>query len=430
MKSEYLNVFEGKVSRLRYVDSRLISIDFPTERSIDSVAAALRGHHGEDDVLIINMSERVYDYDRMPGHVVSVNFRGLPSPPLEVLCRLCLQIHQWLSRSATTVVAIHCFPGYSRTAVLASCYLAWSGKYVHPMDALSSVSAALGKIGEEEDSIENLLLPSQKRYMNYFFQFLISDENEMELTRVPPVQLSMSRVVLIGLPKLPPMGDDSDGFRPFFEVWQNGQLVHSSLPKTKDILSTLPVYPHQHESEEKSVIVSMDVGIPIVIEGDVLVRVRHFTQRGGRFTCLRFAFSTNQIKEESLHLSQHEIDGNKESNCMIDVVFGKGGNQPAVVIEEDDENNESHKHIFEAAKKLSEKLRYSLFHSRSNSKDQPIDEETLLMNALHASEKLKKTSPPPEMYDMQTPQHQDEEAHPSDDVDDFFAQLERDARIQ
>lgn len=415
VKSEYLNVFEPKVSRLRYIDPRLISIDFPTERTIDSIASALRSAHGEDDVLIINMSERVYEYDRMPGHVVSVNYRGLPSPPLEVICRLCLQIHQWLSRSSTTVVAIHCFPGYSRTAVLASCYLAWSGKFVHPMDALSSVSAALGRIGDEEDSIENLLLPSQKRYMNYFFKFLISEEHVM----VPARQISLTRIVLIGLPKLPPMGEDSEGFRPFFEIWHNGLLTYSSLPKVEDILSALPVYPQEELAE---VAVSMDVtGKAVVLEGDVLVRVRHYTQRGGRITCLRFAFSTNQIEGDSMHLAQQEIDGNKDANCRIDVVFGE-----EVVVNGEDKNLESHKHIFDAAKQLADKLRYPLFHSRANSEDLVLDEETLLMNALRESENSKRQSPTLEMYDMRTPQHQEQ----PDDVDDFFAQLELDARIE
>jgi hypothetical protein len=386
MKAEYNSVFDNTVSRLRYMDERLISIDYPTERSIDSVASALRAHHGEDDVLIINMSERVYDYDRMPGHVVSVNFRGLPAPPLEMLCRLCLQMHQWLSRSPKTVVAMHCFPGYSRTAVLASCYLAWSGKNVHPIDALGSVCASLGI---SDDAIESMILPSQKRYMNYFFEFLISDDES--LIKVPPQQLQFSRLMLTGLPKLPPMGEDSDGFRPFFEIWQNGKLIFSSLPTD---IESLPVYP----ASDDSVIVSIDVPGAVVVCGDVLVRIRHYTQKGGRFTCLRFAFSTNQIRDNSLHLSQHEIDGNRESNCMINVVFSNSVNV------EDSTNTEAHRHIFQAAKKISEKLRSGLFEG------QTVDEESMLMNALRATE-------------------EHEEAPVVDDVDDFFAQLEKDARI-
>jgi hypothetical protein len=407
---------------IRDVGNRFLSIDFPSERIIASLGVELRRRY-QDNVLIVNLSERDYDEDQLPGHVLTVNFRGLPAPPLELLCRLCLQIHQWLSRSSANVVAIHCFPGLSRTAVLLCSYLSWCGTYVHPVDALIDVCAGL-KIDVES----NPILPSQKRYLNYFFDFLTNPV----LPAVPARNLTVSKLILNGVPRLP-MSEDAL-FRPFVEIWKDGHLVYTSLPantkelSVEDLVNSVqghPIAPDPVSQEETCVAAFTGFG-EVVLSGDILFRIRHLTSLGGRFTCLRFAFSTNHVVNNMLHFGQLEIDGNLFNNCMIDVVFGVSATSSTSIVTE--EVNQT-RDILKRAKETSDKLRQGCDVSETGSDI----EEIFLRRKVQAeapkigtvSEKataavIGKQSPDPLM---------EKGPESGDDVDDFFAQLEKDAQM-
>ena len=364
------------------------------------------------------MSEREYNTDLLPGHVLSLNFRGLPAPPLEILCRLCLQIHQWLSRSPSNVVAVHCFPGLSRSAVLICSYLAWAGVVVHPVDALVEVCAGL-KI----DVDSNPMLPSQKRYLNYFFDMLTS----ASLPAVPARTLSLKRLILNGVPNLPI--SDEALFRPFFEVWKDGRIVYTSLPSgAKDmpveaLVATVPAYHITKDAllNEDSCVASFDVQGIQSVSGDLLVRLRHLTGKGGRFTCVRFAFNTNYVVDGLIHLARHELDGTSFSHCMVDLAFEVPQN-----VQEDPEEVEENariREIFNRSRDVSRKLRQGV----AVEDDGDDIEEVLLMKALGAgstkptdAQVIGKEVPVMEM----TPTERS-----GDDVDDFFAQLEKDAQI-
>lgn len=411
---------------IRAVGQRFISIDFPSERIIASLGAELRSRC-QDNVLIINMSERDYDTELLPGHVLNVNFRGLPAPPLELLCRLCLQIHQWIARSPVNMVAVHCFPGLSRTAVLICCYLAWSGVCVHPVDSLVDVCAGL-KIDVEA----NPILPSQKRYMNYFFDFLTNPA----FPQVPAKSLGISKLILNGVPNLP-LSDDAL-FRPFIEVWQDGHLICTSLPgsskdmQIEELVASVPSYSISRDSisNEISCVSVFDKFEELVLSGDLLFRVRHLSSKGGRFTCMRFAFNTNHVSNNMLHFGQLELDGNGFNDCMIDVVFN-----PSVTPVTSSEDSERARDIFLRAKQVGDKLRQGCDVSDAGS---DIEEVIMLRKVIaHSS-----GTAPPQVIGRPEPIPENNEpintanALPAtvkpkstDEVDDFFAQLERDAQI-
>ena len=351
-----------------------MSIDFPSERLIGPISSALRAKYG-DNVFVINMSEREYDFGQLPGHQLSVTFRGLPSPPLAVLVRMCVEIHQWLDLDPANVVAVHCFPGLSRTIVLICSYLAWSGQCEHPVDALPETCNRLGI-----DDCDSPILPSQKRYLNYFFN-LLSPQN---LPPPVPVQsLVLTRLILNGVPNIP-MGTDSL-FRPFFEVWINGTLTTSSIENLKE-------YPINCVDEE--CVVSFDIPADTVLSGDVLLRIRHLSNKGVRYTCLRFAFNTNYVSDNILHLSKAEIDGNSFSSCVVDLITEKA-NQ---VVESDSGAAD----IFKKGFAISESLRKTgLAKIDTQHRSIEVNQERL-----------------------ETPNKIG-----SEDVDDFFAQLERDAQL-
>lgn len=377
------------------------------------MASSLRARYNEDTIMTINMSERAYDYDKMPGHVVSVSFRGLPAPPLDILCRLCLQIHQWKSRGANNVVVVHCFPGYSRSAVLLSCYQAWSGKCHHPVDALIDICRGL-KIDENES-----ILPSQKRYLNYFFDLLTNG------TGIPQNQISSLRVkklVLSGTPNIP-MSEEAK-FRPFYEIWTNGRMVFSSLPKDVPVEtlvdSLVPSYDIITTSAADTVAVFDDSSIisdeQPICHGDVLFRVRHLANSGVRYTCLRFAFNTHYVFDNILHLSHHEIDGNNFPKCMIEIVF-----EP-LTTESKNSLSSDEQLIFQRSHEVSSRLRQGLTIDHHDDA-----EDVLFAKILNLDKK-------PENSNHTIPDHVPvipihDNTPGGDDVDDFFAQLEREAKM-
>ena len=416
-KTEYNHAMNIASPVIREVGNRFISIDFPSERIIESLGKTLRERYS-DDILIINMSEREYQEDLLPGHVISANFRGLPAPPLEMLSRLCLQIHQWLSRSPSNVVAVHCFPGLSRSAVLICCYLAWSGVVQHPVDALVDVFAGL-KVDLESSPI----LPSQKRYLNYFFEFLIC--NISQLPSEPEKPLFLSKLILSGVPNLP-LALDGD-FRPFFEIWIDGRMLQSSLPNfvvgetaVENFVQQVPSYPIRKDdvrvSEESACVAVFESSQEIPLKGDLLFRIRHLTKTGARLTCLRFAVNSRHITNGILHLGNQELDGNGFSSCMIDAVF-RSVSEP--LSDDLDEFNKS-SDLVKRSKEISTKLRSGAF-SLEIPTSQDLD-EVLLMNALGEKSDSKPNHNGIEPQIMGA-------TSLDDDVDDFFAQLEKEAQI-
>ena len=409
-KSEYNQAMNISYPVVRDIGRRFVSIDFPSERIIDGLGKVLREKY-QDNILIINMSEREYNEDQLPGHAISANFRGLPAPPLDMLCRLCLQIHQWLSRSPANVVAVHCFPGLSRSAVLVSCYLAWSGAHQHPVDALVDVCAGL-----KVDLEMNPILPSQKRYLNDFYHFLVSDSSG--LVSEPESSLSLTQLILSGVPNLPV--SETSEFRPFFEIWKDGKLIQSSLPagasSVEELVAQVPTYAVQQDplSLEESCVVSFPIGQNVPLLGDLLFRIRHLTQSGGRFTCLRFAVNARQhVVDGTLHLGRQEIDGNGFSSCMIDAKFEKGDTV------EDFEEFKRNSDVLKRCKETSFRFRSGTLRDEDCSTDDI--EEVLLLKALGKKESSSSASVP-------APQVMGNEAI-SDEVDDFFAQLEKEAQI-
>ena len=417
-KTEYNQALNIATPEIRDLGHRFISIDFPSERIIASLGAELRMRY-HDNILIVNMSERDYDTDQLPGHVLQASFRGMPSPSVELLCRLCLQIYQWLSRSPANVVAIHCFPGLSRTAVVVCSYLAWSGAVVHPVDALIDICSGL-KI----DVDSNPILPSQKRYLNYFFEFLTSPVS----LRIPAKSLGIAKLILNGIPNIPVAEDDA--FRPFIEIWRDGHLVFSSLPREQlsiqDLVASVKGYPL---SDGDLCVSQFDEFSDVSLCGDVLFRVRHLGINGARLTCLRFAFNTNYVGNNMLHFGQFEIDANAFNSCMVDVVFTDQDNSSSDSLGIDNEEIDRTKDVLKRGKEVSDKLRQGCDVSETGS-----DIEEIFLRKKLAAIKHEEPSivtpvvslPVAEPIGKQTAESVGDSG---DDVDDFFAQLEKDAQI-
>lgn len=283
--------------RIFVVRPELIVMEFPGEEKIGRLSAKLNADY-DQRMLIYNMSEKRYDTTQFRGEVVDVAFRGLPAPPLAMLMELCLSAHQWLSSEPEKVLVVHCFLGFSRSAVFLSCFLAFRGLYPHPVDALHHVCQRLG-------IDDTAVLPSQRRYLTYFQQcqqgFVPSSS-----------KLRLRRVTMSGVPKMEEEG--SIACRPYVEVWNQGMLVHASWSGSGEA----PDPPLAVEVGEASV--SFDIPEEVVVSGDILMRVRHVGEGAARATACRLAFNTAFVQGK-LQIAKRELDGACDDERFPDDAF-------------------------------------------------------------------------------------------------------------
>ena len=107
--------------------------------------------------------------------------------------------------------------------LLCACVMTWMGWFNNPTEALA---VALDRRGLTED----VILPSQRRYLQYF-------DNLLQGIRPSPEAMKLTRVAIEGLP------DMSDGAcSPFLEVYRQDHLVYSSYVKgSKNRGSVVPI---------------------------------------------------------------------------------------------------------------------------------------------------------------------------------------------
>jgi len=339
-QDEYRRTFNDVGCEIHRVRAEILVIEFPSEEKIGRLTNVLNAEYGER-MLIFNMSERQYNTALFKGEVVDVAFRGLPAPPLEMLMELCLSAHAWLTSDPEHVLVVHCFQGFSRSVAFLSCFLSFRGFYSHPADALPDICS---KVGMEDDS--TMVLPSQRRYLNYFHQ--------CQQGGVAPTmgKRRLLRTTLNGVPMFDPLGG---AFRPVLEVWSQGQLVYTSFAATSDDPSRGQevggFLPPAYSSDDPCI--SFQLPLDATFTGDVLVRVRHVRANGARDTALRLAFNMG-LAPDSLQLAKSDLDGAStdprfDEEFFMDLIF-----QPSAEVKSEGEEVPQ---VYAKARDLSQRLR-------------------------------------------------------------------------
>jgi len=306
--AEYRKTFVELDCQIYHVRPELIAMEFPAEDKITRLATRLNADFGQR-MLIYNMSERKYNISEFQGDVVDVAFRGLPSPPLELLVELCLSAHHWLESDPSNVLVVHCFQGFSRSAVLLSCFLAFRGLYADPVDALHEVCQHLNI------SDSSAIVPSQRRYLSYF-------QNCQQGMSPARSCLKLIRAELHGIPCFE--SEDNIAMRPYIEVWTQGTLLYSSFaeqpcgskPAGSSAGEIRELLPAGFSADEK--VIRFDFPSHTVVCSDVLVRVRHVYRDGTRDTAFRAVFHTGLVPNE-FQLGKHELD-----SACVDTRFNDG----------------------------------------------------------------------------------------------------------
>lgn len=324
------------------------------------VVTALLHHKHPNRFMVWNFSEEAYDYGKFDNQVLEYKFPGHPAPPLGLLFKICTSIENWLDADPNNVACLHCLTGKGRTATIMSCFLTWIGEAGSVMEALQMVAE------KRNDTMEQLTIPSQRRYLQYFSNMLdgVKPRSEPLLLRriimnsVPKFGTQLGEVrdpshapsELIG--QLPP-GDPRDlGCCPYIQLFKGGKLLFTTAWQSGSTASTTASTAIANESEESNPAgpswcypseQSVAFSIDAVMQGDILVRCRHLTSKGARVSMFRAAFHTGYVPCGVLRLNKAQLDGacaddRFEDDFFIDLIFAPVTSKPVERSDSDTEN--------------------------------------------------------------------------------------------
>ena len=292
-----------------YVTPQLVAMGFPQEggedrrrgrrNPIGEVASLLNSRH-KDRYMIWNLSEEEYDYEAFNNQVQEYKFPGHPAPPLGLMFQICTSVESWLAQDTANVAVVHCMTGRGRTASVLACVLSWIGEIESPVDALQYVA------NKRRTSVERLVIPSQRRYVQYFTSVMDGVKPRSE-------PLKLKRVIVNTIPRFfnsdkrkatnsgsaggslkntqvednAIEGPQCDGCRPYLQIFKSGKLLFSSTWSESNKVEDIPKY---FQSDG-----SFAFNVDCIVDGDILVRCRHVNENGKRLSMFRAAFHTGYI---------------------------------------------------------------------------------------------------------------------------------------
>mmetsp|Transcript_101160 Transcript_101160/g.326508 ORF Transcript_101160/g.326508 Transcript_101160/m.326508 type:complete len:412 (+) Transcript_101160:149-1384(+) len=210
IRKEYKFTFDDLSCNLLTVRPNLLVVEFPRRNTLHWLATRLNRDHG-GSYLLVNLSGQTYDTNELQGPVMDIMMSGCV-PPIDVLLRLCVSAHKWLSASPQNVLAAHGADSKESgvgalgpVVVLFASYLSWAGLVPYPMEGLLEVCSAL-------NIPDAAVWPSQRRYLGYFE---LLQRGCLQTAGTPVMRLARLELVQV-------VGDGA--FR-LLEVWQQERLL-------------------------------------------------------------------------------------------------------------------------------------------------------------------------------------------------------------
>lgn len=184
-----------------YVTDRIITMGHPAmtssvnanitaERKLAAVGHLLQRRH-DGRFMVWNLSEMEYDASVLDDQVLAFSFPGSPSPPLGLLLKLLVSMENWMKADERNVAVVHCLTGKGRTSTVLAAFLCWMGEA-----GFGDVNQALEYIAAcKKISIDDLTIPSQRRYASYF-------KNMLDGVRPSQPPLLLKRIIMSEAPKV------------------------------------------------------------------------------------------------------------------------------------------------------------------------------------------------------------------------------------
>jgi tensin len=164
--------------------------DITPARKLAAVGQLLHKRHG-GRYMVWNLSEVEYDVSILDDQVLLFSFPGSPSPPLGLLLKLLISMESWLKADERNVAVVHCLTGKGRTSTVVAAFLCWMGEA-----GFRDVHQALDYIAKcKRCPIDELTIPSQRRYIQYF-------ANMLDGVRPSQPPLMLKRIILSEAPRV------------------------------------------------------------------------------------------------------------------------------------------------------------------------------------------------------------------------------------
>jgi protein-tyrosine phosphatase len=305
---------------LTYITENIISMSFPCDFSrtkgdqvgndINLVAALMRKRHA-GHFMIWNISEEPYDYAKFNEQVLEYKFPGHPAPPLGLLFKICSSVESWLDADERNIAVVHCLTGKGRTAALMACVLTWIGEFTSPMEALQYISE------RRKISVDNLTIPSQRRYIQYFSNMLDGVKPRSE-------PLMLKRVIINNLPVFGSDAEDGgvEGCCPYVQLFKNGKLIATAAAQGDRSAGKDKMQLRWVKASDGSA----SFNIECAVQGDLLLRCRHVARSGVRVSMFRCGFHTGYVPSGVLRLTKAQLDGSSsdprfDEDFFVDLIF-------------------------------------------------------------------------------------------------------------
>ncbi|XP_067938302.1 cyclin-G-associated kinase-like isoform X2 [Watersipora subatra] len=242
-----------------FITRRIMVMPFPSETHelgphnlIDEVRGFLETQY-KDRYYVYNLTPRSYDIRKFNQRVEHCSCPPKSkTPPLELLFRLCKNMHSWLKKDPENIVVIHCEDGRGLSATVAGALLAYSKSLTSPVQIMGMcVERRLNRHVPQKEMTPD---PSQFKYLEYIGQIsngLVPHRRAIQLLHVT-------------ITPVPVFNKMRTGCRPLIEVRSGSQLL----------LSTSAEYEKMREYLVSDGTIRIPV-TPTVLFGDICVTVSH-----------------------------------------------------------------------------------------------------------------------------------------------------------
>jgi len=344
-----LDVEALKDAEVVYLTSRIITMSHPAlpsqqhpdiisgERKLAAVQHLLQKRHN-GKFMVWNLSEIPLDEDVLDQQVLTFSFPGSPSPPLGLLLKLLMSLESWLRADPSNVAVVHCLTGKGRTSTVLAAFLCW----MNEAQFTTNIYEALEYIAMcKQLTVEELTIPSQRRYAGYF-------KNMLDSVRPSQPPLRLKRVILSEAPRYakgPPLAEDKKtgseeyddtvmrmGCAPYLQIFKAGQLLHTS-PASLEYNDPSAAGGAESSESKNSELPFCQVAdgainfhVDQVLQGDILIRCRHLSSKRQRVSMFRAAFHTGYVPPKVWRLTKSQLDGachddRFEEDFFVDLIF-------------------------------------------------------------------------------------------------------------
>jgi hypothetical protein len=270
---------------LCYITPKILAMSIPSDsmlenyyrNSLEDVVKFFTLFHSYPHYLVVNLSQKRYDYTKLDNMVLEFGWKDHHGPPLRLLFQATLAVTAWHEADVQNVVAVHCKAGKGRTGTLISACLIFLGEADTAKEALEIFQRARAP----KSKAGGVTMPSQIRYVEYFEQIIC--KGILPHKKI----LILKKIVISGAPEI-----DGGAFRPVFRIlYENEHLISERK--------------FNSESSARS---KLKLNVGVKMRGDILIQLLH----EGMFSDMKIGranFHTGFVPEDGwLRLTKQDWD--------------------------------------------------------------------------------------------------------------------------